>query len=417
MPKSKKRGKKKRSQVKRGVRRVKSKRVVARKAPAQKAPVENVKERTEAVPRTASIKKQILFCPGPVNLSSQVRSALAGPEVCHREPEFMELMQTIRLKLLHALGLNGRYSTVLINGSGTAALEAAMLRSLEGKKRLLIINNGVYGSRIAQIARIHELPYTEIRSPLTEQPDLDRVAAALKRDGKIGTVAMVHHETSTGLLNPVESVGALTKKFRRRFLVDAISSLGAEKWDLSKSHVGICVGSTGKCLHGVPGGSFVLLSQEEAVRISKGKQESLYLDLGMHLKTQEAGELPFTPSVPIWIAFHAALDELIKEGVKKRIVRYQERAALLRGGFKKLKLDFLLPEKLLSNSLTALWVPKEISYSLLHKKLKRAGFVIYAGQNELQEKIFRIAHMGQLLQGDLKEFLKTFGQLLRQTAS
>ena len=217
---------------------------------------------------------------------------------------------------------------------------------------------------------------------------------------------MVHHETSTGMLNPLEEVAALTKKFHRRLLVDAISSIGAERLDLPRLNVGLCVGSAGKCLHGAPGLSFVLLSQEEAARVVKLKPKSLYLGLGLHLKAQEAGDPPFTPAVPLVVAFQVALDELAREGLKGRIARYRERAAFLRQGFKKLGLQFILEEKLLSNSLTALWVPKAKTYAQIHDSLKKAGFVIYAGQSELKGKILRVAHMGQLLQSDLKDFLK-----------
>ncbi|MBI3317549.1 MAG: aminotransferase class V-fold PLP-dependent enzyme, partial [Candidatus Omnitrophica bacterium] len=152
------------------------------------------------------MKRQILFCPGPVNLSAHVRMSLAGPDLCHREPEFAHLLQTVRAKLLHALRLDGRYTVAVMSGSGTAALESAVVAAVEPGKKLLVINNGVYGSRIAQIARIHDIPLVEIRSPLTERPDLPRISAALKREGSINAVAMVHHETSTGLLNPVEAV-------------------------------------------------------------------------------------------------------------------------------------------------------------------------------------------------------------------
>ena len=356
-------------------------------------------------PRPAR-KRQVLLCPGPVNTSPHVHAALGGPDQCHREPEFLELLQTVRAKLVHALGLDHRYAAVLINGSGTAALEAAVLASVDAGQKLLVINNGVYGSRIAQIAKIHQIPLSEIRSPITERPDLSRVAAALKRDSHIGAVAMVHHETSTGLLNPVEEVGALARKYRRRFLVDAISSLGGDRLDLVKAGVGLCVGSAGKCLHGAPGLSFVLLAQEETARIGKLKPKSLYLDLTLHLKTQEGGEPPFTPSVPLVVAFAAALDELVREGVKDRVQRYRERAELLRGGFRKMGLKFILDEKLQSNTLTALWLPKDRTYASLHGPLKKAGYIIYAGQSELKGKILRVAHMGQLLQADLKGFLK-----------
>ncbi|MBI3615747.1 MAG: alanine--glyoxylate aminotransferase family protein [Candidatus Omnitrophica bacterium] len=358
-----------------------------------------------------SSKRQVLLCPGPVNLTPHVRSILAATEMCHREPEFIHLLQTIRAKLLHALGLDGRYAPVFFSGSGTAALEAAVLASLDSGRKLLVVNNGVYGSRIALAARIHQLGLTEIRSPLTEPPDLNRIAAALKRDSAIGTVAFVHHETSTGMLNPVEEIAALAKKYRRRLLVDAISSLGAERLDLSKLNVGLCVGSAAKSLHGAPGLSFVLVSQEEALRVAKLKPRSLYLDLAASLKTQEQGVTAFTPAVQLFAAFHAALDELLKEGLRLRIARYRQRAAFLRAGFKKLGFKFLLEDKQLSNTLTALWLPKGLAYPQLHDRLKRAGFVIYAGQSELKGKIFRVAHMGQLLQSDLKEFLKVLKEI------
>ena len=356
-------------------------------------------------PRPGS-RRQILLCPGPVNTSAHVKAALGGPDICHREPEFSQLLQTVRAKLVHGLGLDHRYTCVIIGGSGTAALEAALLSCLDGSKKLLVINNGVYGSRLAQIARIHEIPCVEIRSPVTERPDLSRVSAALRRDGQIGTVAMVHHETSTGMLNPVEEVAGLAKKYRRRLLVDAISALGAEPLDLTKHHIGICVGSAGKCLHGAPGLSFVLLSDEETARVAKLKPRSLYLDLALQLKSQEAGDPPFTPAVPLVAAFDAALDELVREKLKMRIARYRQRAAFLRQGFKKLGLKLLLEEKLLSNTLTALWVPQGRTYAQIHDGLKKAGYVIYAGQSELQGKIFRVAHMGQLLQADLKGLMQ-----------
>ncbi len=367
-------------------------------------------------PAAAPPKRQVLLCPGPVNLTQHVKNAMSSVEICHREPEFAHLLQTIRAKLLHAIGLDGRYSAALFSGSGTAALEAAVLSCLDSGKKLLVINNGVYGSRIAQLARIHGLALVEIRSPLTERPDLNRVAAALKRDAQIGTVALVHHETSTGMLNPLEQVGALARKTHRRFLVDAISSLGGEPVEFFKNHIGLCVGSAGKCLQGASGLSFVLVSQEEVPRILKLRPRSLYLDLATALKSQEQGDPPFTPAIPLFAAFHAALDELIKEGLRMRVARYRQRATFLRAGFKRMGLKFLLDEKFLSNTLTACWIPKGLSYQIVHDRLKKQGFVIYAGQSELRNKIFRVAHMGQLLQTDLTGLLKGLKEILEAAA-
>jgi 2-aminoethylphosphonate-pyruvate transaminase len=130
------------------------------------------------------------------------------------------------------------------------------------------------------------------------------------------------------------------------------------------------------------------------------------------LKSQEQGDPPFTPAIPLFFAFHAALDELIKEGLRMRIARYRQRGAFLRAGFKKMGLKFLLEEKLLSNTLTACWIPQGLSYQQLHDRLKKQGFVIYAGQSELRNKIFRVAHMGQLQQTDLTGLLKALKEML-----
>jgi len=368
--------------------------------PAELAPEDMPKR-----PVRTSGKRQVLLCPGPVNLSVGVKAALSNAEICHREPEFSDMLQSVRAKLLHVLSLDSQYAAAIFSGSGTAALESAVASSTEHNKKILVINNGVYGSRIAQLARIHGLNLVEVRSVVTEAPDLERINAVLKRESSIATVAMVHHETSTGLLNPVEEVGALVKKYRRRFLVDAISSLGAEKLDFKKSHIDICVGSAGKALHGVSGLSFVLLKNEEAARIAKGKAKSMYLDLTATLKAQEEGEPAFTPAIVLVSAFHAALNELVKEGLKSRIAKYAERAEIIRTGFKKQGLKFLLDERLMSHSLTTFMLPKGISYEKFHNSLKRQGFVIYAGQSELKGSVFRIAHMGQLLQSDLKDLL------------
>ncbi len=150
------------------------------KEPPPPPPPPEGKEKPAAKERSGG-KRYVLLCPGPVITSQHVRSVLAGSDMCHREPEFAELLQTVRAKLLHALGLDGRYTAVVLTGSGTAALEAAVMASVDSGKKLLVINNGVYGSRIAQIARLYGIPLVEIRSPLTERPDLNRVAAACGR--------------------------------------------------------------------------------------------------------------------------------------------------------------------------------------------------------------------------------------------
>lgn len=359
------------------------------------------------------MKSYRLLCPGPVNVTPAVRRAVAGPDLCHREPEFSALLAGVRRKLLTVFGIAKTHTVAVVSGSGTAALETAVLASVRPGRKLLVVDNGVYGARIAQIAAIHRIPMVRVAFPGLEPLDLKRVASALRRDPRIETVAIVHHETSTGVLNPVEAVARLARRFGKAMLVDAISSLGAEPVPLAG--IDLCVGSAGKCLHGYPGLSFVLVARRFMPALAARPARSLYLDLRTLLKTQEHGEPPFTPAVPLIQAFDAALDELRREEVSTRIRRYRARAAFLRRGFDRLGLQPLVPRALQGHTLTALMLPPGVRYEALHDAMKRAGYVIYAGQSRFRGTMFRIAHLGALTTANLQGVLRALAGALRRT--
>ncbi|MBI4226702.1 MAG: aminotransferase class V-fold PLP-dependent enzyme [Candidatus Omnitrophica bacterium] len=355
-------------------------------------------------------RRPCLLCPGPVNVTPAVRRAVAGPDLCHREPEFAAVLTGVRRKLLRAFSITATHRAAIISGSGTAALEAAVLASVRPGRKLLVVDNGVYGARIAQIAAIHHLPTVHLRFPGLAPLVLGRVEAAFRREAAIETVAVVHHETSTGVLNPVAAVARLARQFNKSVLVDAISSLGAEPAPLAA--IDLCVGSAGKCLHGYPGLSFVLVARRFLPALSARPPRSLYLDLRAALAAQEAGEPPFTPAVPLIQAFDAALDALVREGVAARIHRYRRRAAFLRRGFDRLGLAPLAPRALQSHALTALRLPPGVRYDALHDAMKRAGYIIYAGQSGFRGTMFRIAHMGALTPSDLRGLLRALARAL-----
>ncbi|MFQ5965316.1 MAG: 2-aminoethylphosphonate aminotransferase [Candidatus Scalinduaceae bacterium] len=355
----------------------------------------------------------VLLNPGPVCTSERVRNALLRGDMCHREKEFSILLDNVRKKIKQAFASNGNYTTIVITGSGTASLEASVCSSVSEGKKILVINNGVYGDRISRIASAYKIDKVELQYDWCKQPDIEQVENTISKDTDIEVVAMVHHETTTGLLNPVHAIGLITKKYDRTFLVDSISGLGGEEIDLINDNVDICVGSANKCIQGLPGLSFVILKQDEVKRLRNIPARSVYLNLISQLDEQEEkGECPFTPSVHTFFAFDEALDELLKEGVQNRIRRYKKASMFLRKGFKKLSLNFLLPDELLSNTITALYLPKDMTYTHLHDSLKESGFVIYAGQGQLNAKIFRIANMGELTMEDLETFIKNLQDVL-----
>ncbi len=356
--------------------------------------------------------RMVLLNPGPVNISERVRRALLGPDICHREEEWSALMAAIRSRLCAAFAPSG-YTTVLITGSGTAALEAAVASSVETGRAVLAIVNGVYGERIARMATLHGIRVVEVGGEWTRPPDLTRVEAALRSDPGIQVVALVHHETTTGLINPVVKVGRLAKAAGKTFLVDSISGLGGEPLDLQAAGVDLCVGTANKCIQGVPGLSFVLVRHEEMARLAALPPRSVYLSLSGNWQAQEKGEPLFTPAVQVGYALNEALAELLEETVPARIARYAKAAALLRDGFSRLALSFLLPALLRGNTITALELPAGFSYARLHDRLKTRGFVIYAGQGALAPRIFRVANMGNVSLDEYREFLAALEEVLQ----
>lgn len=356
-------------------------------------------------------RRWVLMNPGPVNVTPRVRRALLGPDICHREKEFSEMLFNIRRKILKIFRISGTHTVALITGSGTAALESMMSSFAEKGKKILVLANGVYGDRIRRILEIHDSTANTLSSKPGDFPASAQIESFLKRDRTIHGIAMVHHETSTGMLNPLPEVSQLAKKYGKTLLVDAISSIGAEPIDFK--NIGLLAGSAGKCLHGYPGLSFVILSKKESKTLGEKQPKSLYLDLRHTLEFEEKKDTPFTPAVQLFYAFDAALDELLEEGLRNRIRCYEEKCDLLERGFMQLGLRFLVSKEKRSHVLTALWLPERLSYEKLHQELKKAGFIIYAGQSRFSGKIFRVSNLGAMTAQDIRRFLQVLSKILK----
>lgn len=356
----------------------------------------------------------ILLNPGPVNVSERVRKALLRPDICHREPEFAALLQRVRQKLLTAFvpGAESEYTAIVVTGSGTAAVEAAMLSSVPVGKRGLVLNNGVYGERLSSMWGVHRLGVSELKCDWTARPDPERLRLALRQHPEVHAVAMVHHETTTGLLNPVREIAEVVDSQNRVFILDSVSGLGGEPVDLAGPHVYMAAGTAGKCIQGFPGVSFVLVRRGFIERMKSYPKRSWYLHLPHYYEDEERGRIPFTPAVQLCYAFEEALDELLEEGVANRIQRYRKAAALIRRGLAALGLKPVLPPELQSNTITAYHLPPGLTYEFLHDRLKEQGYVIYAGQGQLESKIFRVANMGALTPRDLEGFLAATKRIL-----
>lgn len=345
--------------------------------------------------------KTILLNPGPVTLSERVREALLGPDLCHREPEFATLQGTIRQRLLEVYGLSpGQWAAVLLTGSGTAAVEAMISSLVPRDGMLLVAENGVYGERMRAMAERHGIRQVVASSDWQGAIDLAGVRAALAANPAVTHVAAVHHETTTGRLNDLAELAAVCREFDVRLLIDAVSSFGAEFIDFDSWPVDACAATANKCLHGVPGTSFVV-TRRDALAAADARR-TLYLDLAAYLANQDGGGTPFTQSVQTFYALEAALGEFFDEGGwTARQALYRKRQALVRETLAGLGVEPLLAPGESSCVLQAFRLPAGVGYAGLHDGLKERGFVIYAGQGKLAAGIFRISTMGALSDADM----------------
>ncbi len=350
------------------------------------------------------VRRYTLLNPGPGNTTGAVRKPLVGlPDLCHREEEFFQVMQEIRSELPGIVGVDDQeYSSIIFTGSGTAAVEATIAGVVPENGKLLVIDNGVYGDRMRKMAEAHRIPHEVLKYSWTEPPVPSDIASALEKDENITHVAMVHHETTTGLLNPVHEVGEVTAKFERTLIVDAMSSFGGEQLHLADDHVDFAISSSNKCLQGLPGLSFVVARRSLLEALEDVPARSVYLDLYNQWKQEESDNTPFTPAIQIFFSLREAIAELKVETIQGRLERFAACAKTLRDGMLALGFQILVPEPARSNLLTAFQLPKGVDYSSLHDAMKRRGYIIYAGQSNLKDTAFRIANIGALKPEDMR---------------
>lgn len=355
----------------------------------------------------------ILLNPGPVTLTERVRTALTAGDWCHREPEFAALMQDINRRITNLYDeLAESFSAVTLTGSGSSAVEAMLASFAPAKSQgaTLVLANGVYGERMAKMLRAHRKPCVLLQGEWTAPIDLDAVIGMLDEHPEVTHIATVHHETTTGRLNDMDALGALCVRRGLDLLLDGVSSFGAEAIKADAWNLAAVAGTANKCLHGVPGLSFVVgrnrLWEQPAPSVG-----SVYLDLyGYYAGQYAEGYSPFTQSVQVAFALREALLELEEAGGwQARRRSYVERAARIHQTMVLHSVGMLLREEECSSVLRTYLLPDRISYAEVHDALKADGFVIYAGQGDLAPDVFRIAYMGDITVADLDALCDALG--------
>ncbi len=349
--------------------------------------------------------------PGPVKVAPRVLRAMSRPMISHRSAEFGAIYEDCRALLKEFF--KTKNDVVIMSGSGTCGMDAAVGSILGKDDKLVTLTNGKFGERFTEIGERYgkaEPINFEWGTPF----DLDRIDAALAEGAK--AVAMVHNETSVGLMNPAKEVGELARKHGALFIVDGISSIGGNDFLTDDWGVDIAITGSQKCLAVPPGLAMVSVS-DRAIASFKDKSSSYYADLKAHIKSakKKPAQTPYTPAVPLFFALQEALHMADEEGFDTRRARSAKLAEAVRAAAAALDIE-LFPQvnehSHYSNTVTAMKTPAGITDDKLRGGVKKQGVVISGGQEQLKGKIFRIGSMGICSSGDMLRTIQTLELVL-----
>ena len=359
-------------------------------------------------------KDKLLFSPGPLTTSATVKGAMLR-DLGSLDSEFLATVHNIRTRLLD-LGPYPRkdYECILMQGSGTFVVESVISSAIPRDGRLLVLVNGAYGRRIAQTARVHGIALDVYEVAENKKFTSELVAEYLKTVEGITHVAVVHCETTSGMLNQVEEIGHVVFASGASYIVDAMSSFGAIPIDMVGSHIDFLVSSANKCIEGVPGFGFIL-ARRGALDAAKGNARTLSLDLYDQWASMEATRhFRFTPPIHTILAFEQALNELSEEGgVSARGERYRQNHMTLCRGMKALGFEIYLADEDQSFIITSFRYPADQAFLFadFYERLWTLGFAIYPGKLS-HESCFRIGTIGRITTSDIEALLSAISRVL-----
>lgn len=358
----------------------------------------------------------ILLTPGPLTTREETRAAMLR-DWGSRDEAFIALTAEMRRRLLAVANGSGSHVAVPLQGSGTFIVEATLGTLVRPTDKLLILVNGAYGERIAAIAKRLRLPAELLTFEEWQPVDPAKVEQALTADPAITHVAMIHCETTTGLLNPLEEVAAVAAKAGKHLLLDAMSSFGALPIDLATTRIAAVMASSNKCLEGTPGLGYALI-EEELLAAAKGNSPSLSLDLHDQWRGLESnGQWRFTPPVQVVAALAEALRQLEAEGgPTARLARYRRNCAILVEGMKRLGFRLFLDEAVQAPIIASFHYPTDRPFHFegFYQALAVRGFVIYPGKLS-RAPSFRIGCIGAVEPADFHRLLAAIGDIMKES--
>ena len=352
-----------------------------------------------------NIRREVLLNPGPSTTTDSVKYAQVVSDICPRESEFGELMEWCSKELTRFVAKEDSYTTVMFGCSGTGADEAMISSCVPPKGKLLVVDNGSYGERLAKIAKIYDIDMTVFKSSTYEALDAQKLESAFQSE-KYAALAIVYHETTTGLLNRLDILCPLAKKYGMITLVDAVSAYGGMPMDLEKLGIDFMTCTSNKHIQGMAGIGFVVAKKSELEKQKDWPMRNYYFNLyDQYRYFLETKQTRFTPPVQTFYALRQAIIETKQETIEKRFERYTACWNILTKALEEIGLKMLVKAELQSHFITAILIPEtsEYSFTALHDHAKKAGFTIYPGKLGNIDT-FRIANMGDIRPEEMERF-------------
>jgi 2-aminoethylphosphonate-pyruvate transaminase len=359
------------------------------------------------------VRREVLLNPGPATTSDTVKYAQVCADICPREKEFGDVMKWICRELTSVVADPSEYETVIFGGSGTAADEVMISSCVPETGHILIVDNGSYGERLAKIASVYKINHTVFKSSSYERIDITALENEFKT-GKYTHLVIVYHETTTGLLNPLEIICPLAKKYNLVTIVDAVSAYAGMPMELSKLGIDFMASTSNKNIQGMAGIGFVICKKSELEKTKTIPMRNYYLNLyDQYAHFSKTGQTRFTPPVQTLYALRQAILETKQETVEKRWQRYTECWRILVDAVKKFNLKMLVKEEEQSHLITAIFEPETPQYNFdsLHDLACKHGFTIYPGKLG-NINTFRIANIGDIKPHEMQRFTEVLKNYL-----
>ncbi len=363
-----------------------------------------------------TIKRNVLLNPGPATTTDSVKLAQVVPDICPREKEFAGLMHGLRADLLKIVHADPKdYTSVLFTGSGTINIDICLNSLLPEGKKALIVNNGAYSSRAVEVCQYYHLPHIDLKSSVFERPDLALVEKTLQENPDIALVYTTHHETGTGVLNPIREIGALAHKYGAISVFDTTSSLAMIPIDVQKDNVDFCMASAQKGIMAMSGLSFIIGRTEEIRKSKAYPTRSYYCNLYLQYEYfEKTGEMHFTPPVQTIYSAIQALKEYFAEGEQAKWARHLRVNRAIKEGIASLGLKEAIPDELQSGLVVSVLYPDMPNWDFekVHDYCYEHGFTIYPGKISTTNT-FRLCALGTIDTPDIEAFF----QVLRDAFS